>query len=139
MPITCPVQNQMSKKAIGVLPLDIFLCMLYNKDDNAIRKTIRPFLIELGKEFDCSDLLYLVDCLPLVGLRAMFFMLIVIDHKIRHWAMLYEDNVVVKPPPHKVCIFVKTLRDDTIHKWMSNEKRTCVDFFDEVKKLYLRC
>jgi hypothetical protein len=59
----------MSTAALGVLPLDIFLCMLYNKDDQAIRKTIRPFLVELGNEFDCSDLLKLVDRLPLVGLR----------------------------------------------------------------------
>jgi hypothetical protein len=50
-----------------------------------------------------------------------------------------QDKMIVRPPPHKVCIFAKTLRDETIHKWMSNEKRTCVDFVDEVKKLYLRC
>jgi hypothetical protein len=69
----------------------------------------------------------------------MFFMLVVVDHKIRHWAMKYEDKAVTRAPPAKVCTFIKTLRDDTIHKWMSNEKRTCVDLVDEVKKLYLRC
>jgi hypothetical protein len=119
----------MSQKAVGVLPLDIFLCMLYNKDDVAIRKTIRPFLMELGKDFDCSDLQNLVDCLPLVGLRsvrvllhvslfvcvhfetafrecrAMFFMLLVIDHKIRHWAMQYEVSSFAFP--HSCCVFRK--------------------------------
>jgi hypothetical protein len=65
----------MCTPALGVLPLDIFLCMLYNKDDRAIRKTIRPFLVELGKDFDCSDLLKLVDCLPLVGLRCVCLLL----------------------------------------------------------------
>lgn len=121
------------------LPQDIFICVFYNRDDVALRKLLACFLGELEKEYDCLELTQLNNMLPLVGLRAMFLLLIVMDHRLRYWAMQYETSNVSKPPPEKVCLFLRQLRDDIIPSWMSDERKNSAALVQQAKELYIRC
>lgn len=138
MPITCNAKQNMSTQ-FSLVKQDIFLCMMYNRDAEALRKVLRCFLAELSKAYDCKDLTDLNESLPLVGLRALFFLLIVIDPKLRYWAIEYENKGICKPPPPKVALFLRTLRDDTIQQWMSDERQTAATFVRKATELYIRC
>lgn len=123
----------------SVIPQDIFLCVIYNKNEESLRKVLRCFLAELGKRHDCADHNILVEVLPLVGLRALFFLLIVIDPSLRYWAMQYESRSLQKPNPAKVCLFLQTLRDVIIPQWMSNERTNAAALVQNAKEAYIRC
>jgi hypothetical protein len=118
---------------------DIFLCVMYTKDPDSIRKLLRCFISELKTEFECAELELLNERLPLVGLRALFLMLVCMDNKLRFWAMNYETKKISKPPPAKLCLFLKTMRDDHIPNWMSDERKTVTTFVRKATELYIKC
>eukprot|EP00961_Rhodomonas_salina_P284675 3847388-Rhodomonas_salina.1 len=118
---------------------DIFLCVMYNKDEEALRKLLRGFVQEVGKEHDTKDHAILLEKMPLVGLRAMFLLFVVISPNLRYWAMQYETRAIAKPNPEKVCLFLRTLRDDIIPKWMSDERKFAYDLVREATVTYIRC
>lgn len=122
----------------GSIPQDIFLCMIYNRKEESLKKVLRVFLQELDKKYDCKDHKILIEVLPLVGLRAMFMLLINIDPRFRYWAMQYESKTIQKPEPKKTCSFLRTLRDEIIPQWMSDERTLTVDLVEKAKKIYLR-
>lgn len=112
---------------------------MYNKDDKPIRKLLRSFLSELSEELDCSDLKKLNETLPLVGVRALFLFLVTVDPKLRYWAMQYETRGLRKPDPGKVCLFLKTLRNEIIPDWMSDERKNVASFVRTATELYIKC
>eukprot|EP00961_Rhodomonas_salina_P212459 2869217-Rhodomonas_salina.1 len=118
---------------------DIFLCVLYNKDEEALRKLLRGFVGEVGREHDTKDHALLLEKMPLVGLRAMFLLFVVISPNLRYWSMQYETRAIAKPNPEKVCLFLRTLRDDIIPKWMSDERKFAYDLVREATVTYIRC
>jgi hypothetical protein len=112
---------------------------MYTKDEEAIRKLLRCFITELKREFDISEIEQLNEKLPLVGLRALFLLLVSMDNKLRHWAVNYETREISKPPAAKVCLFLRTMRDDLIPNWMSDERKTVVTFVKKTTELYIKC
>lgn len=122
----------------GSIPQDIFLCMIYNRNEESLKKVLRVFLQELAKKYDCKDHKLLIEVLPLVGLRAMFMLLINIDPRFRYWAMQYETSTIQRPEPKKICSFLRTLRDEIVPQWMSDERTLTVDLVENAKKIYLR-
>eukprot|EP00961_Rhodomonas_salina_P304956 3941797-Rhodomonas_salina.2 len=123
----------------SVISTDIFLCIFYKRDEEALRKVIRCFLGELGKEYDCADLAKLNEVLPLVGLRGLFLFLITADARLRYWTMQYETKSISKPPPKKVCLFLKELRDVIIPTWMSDERKSIHELVRKAAETYIRC
>ena len=121
------------------LKQDIFLCVMYTKDPESIRKLLRCFMIELKTEFDCKDLELLVERLPLLGLRALFLLLVSMDHRLRYWTLNYENRGICKPHPAKVCLFLKTMRDSVIPAWMSDERKVVSTLVRKSTELYIRC
>lgn len=117
---------------------DIFICMFYNKDTAALRKLLRCFLQELAKQYDCKDLVILNENLPTVGVRALFLLLITTDPRLRYWAMQYQTKTIHKPPPKKVSGFLRTLRDDIVPKWMSDERKTAAMLVRQATELYIK-
>ncbi len=117
---------------------DVFLCVFYQRDEEALRKVNRSFLVEMGKYFDSEKLLFLNENLPLVGLRGLFLLLIVIDPKLRYWAMQYETKTVKKPPPAKVALFMQNLQDVLIPQWMSNETELISILVNKAKEEYIK-
>lgn len=115
------------------------MCMFYNKDDKPLRNIIRCFLQELKNESTYDSLCQLTECLPLVGIRSLFIFLVVLDAKFRYWTLQYENGAIKKPKPAKVSIFLKTLRNDIIPKWMSSEQNTCADLVRKCTILYIKC
>lgn len=113
--------------------------MFYTRDENAIRNVLRSCIEEMHKTEDCSQLMQLNEKLPLVGLRALFILLIVTDPRLRYWAMQYETRTLTKPKPEKVCRFLKTLRDDIIPAWQSDERQTAQQLVREATITYIRC
>eukprot|EP00961_Rhodomonas_salina_P136931 1841871-Rhodomonas_salina.2 len=113
--------------------------MLYNRDGAALRKVIRCFLQELQNDFDCTNLQQLNESLPLVGIRALFLFLVIVDTRLRYWAMLYESRSIVKPPPAKVALFLRTLQDELVPAWMSDERKNASAFVRAATELYIKC
>jgi hypothetical protein len=122
----------------AIIQQDIFLCVFYQRDEEALRKVNRSFLAEMGKFFDTEKLLFLNENLPLVGLRGLFLLLIVIDPKLRYWAMQYETKTVKKPPPAKVALFMQTLKDVLVPQWMSNETELISKLVNLAKEEYIK-
>jgi hypothetical protein len=101
---------------------DLFLCVFYKRDEECIRQVLRCFLAELVKEYEeCDGLIRINEKLPLVGLRALFVLLMPVDTRLRYWAMQYETRSMSRAPPAKVCVFLCTLRDSIVFSWMSDE------------------
>jgi hypothetical protein len=119
---------------------DLFICVLYKRNEESLRKVLRCFLKELEKEYaECTPLLSLLELLPLVGLRAMFMLLMPIDTRLRYWVLQYETPSVAKAPPAKVFVFLCTLRDDIVTAWMSDERKGAADLVETAKQTYIRC
>lgn len=132
-------QTENTLESVFVCP-DLFLCVFYKRNEESLRKVLRCFLRELEKEYsECTQLLVLLELLPLVGLRALFVLLIPVDTRLRYWVLQYQSVSVSKPPPTKVSLFLRVLRDDIIITWMSDERKRTADLVEKAKQTYIRC
>jgi len=99
---------------------------------------MRNHISAIALTHKCPELCLLNEKLPIVGVRALFLLAINADQKLRHYIMENEAMGVHKPKPAKVCRFLRSLRDDIIPRWMSNEKFAAQDLVRTALENYIR-
>lgn len=137
-PQSVSMSNAKSEK---ILNEDIIIYVCYTEDINNLREFLRFFLTKITLEFKDFDNFpnfnELCDRLPLIGLKALFFCIILYDENLRYYIMQDKPKGLQNVDPHKMSNFIVNLQENIIIWWISNEHLTAYELVHACKNLYI--
>lgn len=110
------------------------ICRLIIQSMNNISESNQkhPLIVEQLKKFKP------VSTTPIATLRASFFLLLNMDHRMRTELCTRNfEDYLPKLCQHKACIFFTLLRNEIVVEWMKNESITTIDLVEKIKDAYL--
>lgn len=130
-----------SAKQKKVLNEDIIIYVCYTEDIDNLREFLKFFLSKITLEFrdfkNFPDFESLCNKLPLIGLKALFFCIILYDENIRYYIMQDKPKGLHNVDPHKMSNFITGLQENVIIWWISNEHLTAYELVQACKDLYI--